>query len=230
MNCSEFEEILHDLDRPGTEGFAAREAAFAHAEACARCTELLIQSEALDFALHTLAEQARREQASRPIEALLLNEFRRRNALPPRRMAGWQIAALGAAAALLVSVGVGLHHRTREKPNTTAKGVQVGLPQPVNVEHTGKAAPSPTPKEPSVADSAAESELETPFIALPYADDAMASEGDTVVRVTLSRAALASLGLPVTDVGASDRIPADIVLSEDGAPQAIRLVAREDQE
>jgi hypothetical protein len=36
--------------------------------------------------------------------------------------------------------------------------------------------------------------------------------------------------LPVTDIGASDRIPADIVVSEDGAPQAIRLVAREDEE
>ena len=34
------------------------------------------------------------------------------------------------------------------------------------------------------------------------------------------------LGLPVTDVGSMDRIPADIVLSEDGVPQAIRLVSQ----
>jgi len=43
--------------------------------------------------------------------------------------------------------------------------------------------------------------------------------------VVLSRAALASLGVPVVDVSAGEQIPADIVLSEDGAPQAVRLVS-----
>jgi hypothetical protein len=33
------------------------------------------------------------------------------------------------------------------------------------------------------------------------------------------------MGMPVTDAGSFDRIPADIMLSEDGAPQAIRLVS-----
>jgi hypothetical protein len=48
--------------------------------------------------------------------------------------------------------------------------------------------------------------------------------------VILSRPALASLGLPVSDIGTGDRIPADIVMSEDGAPQAIRLVAQSDMD
>ena len=32
MNCSQFEEVLHDLDRPGTRGLALRDVALAHAE------------------------------------------------------------------------------------------------------------------------------------------------------------------------------------------------------
>jgi hypothetical protein len=66
----------------------------------------------------------------------------------------------------------------------------------------------------------------TGFVSLPYAADPATLEDGAVVRVVLSRSALASLGLPVADVGASEQVPADIVLSEDGAPQAIRLVSQ----
>ena len=71
-----------------------------------------------------------------------------------------------------------------------------------------------------------DSEYATAFVPLPYADDPTAVDGGTVVRVILSRPALASLGLPVADMGATDQIPADLVLSEDGSPQAIRLVSQ----
>jgi hypothetical protein len=69
---------------------------------------------------------------------------------------------------------------------------------------------------------------ETAFVSLPYAADPATLENGAVVRVVLSRSALASLGLPVADVGVTEQVPADIVLSEDGAPQAIRLVAQAD--
>ena len=41
MDCSQFEKIVHDLDRPGTEGFALRESALAHAESCSHCAPLM---------------------------------------------------------------------------------------------------------------------------------------------------------------------------------------------
>ena len=66
------------------------------------------------------------------------------------------------------------------------------------------------------------------FVSLPYADDPATLEGGAVVRVVLSGSALASLGMPVPDLELTDQIPADILLSEDGAPQAVRLVSQLD--
>lgn len=230
MNCSELEEIVHELDRPGTAGFAARDAAFAHAESCDHCTALLTQSEALDFALRAISQGVDQEQTRPRIEAALLSEFRRRNAPASRNLKGWYIAALGTAAAALLAVSLAFHNRTAGKQLSTAQSAGISAPQPSG-QHTSSAAPAQSAAAPQteVADNQApDSESEMPFVALPYADDAMASEGGTVVRVILSRPALASLGMPVTDIGAGDRIPADILVSEDGAPQAIRLVANSD--
>jgi len=243
MNCSQFEEILHDLDRPGSDCLNVRGAAFAHAESCERCAQLLTHSEALDFALRTLAQRNGHKQAPARIEELLLNEFRRRNAPRPRRIGTWQIAALATAAALLLALGVAFQrrptekpeaspadiHRTEQTPNSRAEVVERRAPQAGNIDRTGNVAPSraPAAHEQQVGNNQApESESATPFVALPYADDVMVGEGVTIVRVTLSGPALASLGLPVTDIGASGRIPADIVVSEDGTPQAIRLVSQ----
>ncbi len=44
MDCAEFQEVLHELDRPGNEGEALCERALAHAEGCSDCAALLIGS------------------------------------------------------------------------------------------------------------------------------------------------------------------------------------------
>ena len=49
-----------------------------------------------------------------------------------------------------------------------------------------------------------------------------------MVRVTLARSVLESYGLSAEGLGAGDRVTADMIVSEDGTPQAIRLVAVED--
>jgi len=61
---------------------------------------------------------------------------------------------------------------------------------------------------------------------LPYADDSIALDGGAIVRVELPRATLASFGLPVAEFGDAQRILADLVVSADGTPQAIRLVSQ----
>jgi len=218
MNCSQFQEVLHDLDRPGTEGFAARDLAFLHAESCDHCTQLLTQSESLDFALHTLASREAHHQVSGRIEERLLEEFRERNRATQRRAMSWQLAAIGTAAALLLALGLGLHSWRARHTAAMAGKSSAGSNDAENVS-------SSTPVD-DAAEENQDSESATAFVSLPYADDSMASEGGAIVRVVLSRPALASLGLPVADIGATDRIPADIIVSEDGAPQAIRLVAQ----
>ena len=227
MNCSQFQEILHDLDRPGTEGFAARDAAFLHAESCDHCTQLLTQSESLDFALHTLRGREADRRVSPRIEELLLEEFRRRNPASSHRGARWPIAALGTAAALLLALGLAFHYWTSRRAAGTAVKNTARSTDEESVANHGPSKSISTPSEDAVDEKqAGDSESATAFVSLPYADDSMAGEGGAIVRVILSRPALAALGLPVADIGATDRIPADIIVSEDGAPQAIRLVAQ----
>ena len=70
---------------------------------------------------------------------------------------------------------------------------------------------------------AAEPEIATDFLPLTYVADA-AQESGQVVRVRLSRATLASFGLPVNAERANELIKADIVIGDDGLARAIRFV------
>jgi hypothetical protein len=225
MDCAQFEEIVHDLERPGTEGFALRDSALEHAESCSHCARLMTDAESLDASLREVARREAGKQASPRVGTALMEEFRRQRVASSRRRVQRQIAALATAAAVLLALGFSLHRRSATNPNVAP------------VTDAGKTSSSPvitpvaTPANSQVQDQASESttddsEYATAFVPLPYADDPTAVDGGTVVRVILSRPALASLGVPVTDPGATDQIPADLLLSEDGSPQAIRLVSQ----
>ncbi|MGC1831153.1 MAG: hypothetical protein WA663_12180, partial [Candidatus Acidiferrales bacterium] len=91
MDCARFEELLHDLDRKGTQA-ALRESALAHAESCGRCAGLMAESEALGFSLRALAVEDAGQQAPARVEESLLREFRRQKAAASRRRIGWRLA------------------------------------------------------------------------------------------------------------------------------------------
>jgi hypothetical protein len=223
MDCAQFKEIVNDLERPGTEGFAMRVSALAHAESCGRCSVLLDKVMSLGFALDSLAAQDAGEHAPARLEAALLAEFRRQHAEPVRPHGNYRlVAALAMAAALILAAGIAI-------PRWMVHSSRV----PSDVPAGALAAVSTTPAataagEPAESATAEDSEYATNFVSLPFADDPGTLEGGTVVRVTLSRAALASFGVPVADMTSTEQIPADIALSEDGVPQAIRLVANAD--
>ena len=214
MNCVEFETILHDLDRAGTSGADHREEALAHAESCSRCGRLLIESESLDFGLQTLALRDAERQAPPQLEAALLQEFRRSRAGAKRRIAEWQIAVIGVAAVALLALGLA-RVRIGMRPNGPA--VANG-----NSANAGEQYALRT--DPQLA-SLAGPEDGTAFVTLPSADDSVSLEGGAVVRVMMPRSALASLGLPVSGLASTEQIPAELVVSEDGTPQAIRLIS-----
>jgi hypothetical protein len=239
MNCAEFEEILHDLDRPGTGGLGKREEALAHAESCGGCGLLMMQAESLDFGLRQLAMEDSEKSASRAVEAALRAGFRKARAAEVRRRSSWQIAALAAAAVILLMLGISLWHRFGEAPgnrndlraptnaqqvspnqNTTAVNSGAVNPGAVNSGN-----PETNPSEQAASD-ASDDESATAFVALPFADDPDAVQDGEVVRVVLTRTALASLGVPTLGTGSSDQIPADLLLSDDGTPEAIRLVSQ----
>jgi hypothetical protein len=197
MDCTQFEEVLADLDRPGTRGAALRESALVHAESCSRCADLLNESESLDFSLRSLATHDANREAPPRVEAAVLQRFRQEKRFAARRRLQWQFSILGAAAAALLALGLALHH-----------GFLPGL------------GPAPSSSAVDESDNAAA------FTPLPYADDPATINEGAVVRVVLSSSALASLGVPVTNLADTDRIPADLVVSADGTPQAIRLVSQ----
>jgi hypothetical protein len=64
----------------------------------------------------------------------------------------------------------------------------------------------------------------TGFLALPFADDFSTIEYGAVVRMQMSRADLAWLGLPVPISDTGEKIVADLFVNGNGVPEAIRLV------
>lgn len=62
------------------------------------------------------------------------------------------------------------------------------------------------------------------YMPLTYLAKATAIDSGTIVRVELSRSALASLGLPIHFEGTGKSVKADVVIGDDGVAQAIRLV------
>jgi hypothetical protein len=222
MSCREFEEALDDLDSAGTPGMTLRETALAHAEGCSHCAQLMTDSEALDFSLRQIALRDAELEAPLRVEAALLQEFRWRQAAGAQAKKHWRVAALGAAAAVLLTLGISLRHISTNRGNGGAGTLTTVNPPGLNTNAANAGASGPAVE---VAQNVStDAQDASAFVSLPYATDPATLEGGTVVRVELTRAALASMGMPVTASGSLDRIPADIMLSEDGVPQAIRLV------
>lgn len=219
IDCTQFEDIVHELERPGTRGFEMRAAAEAHAESCKRCGALLEKVMSLDSTLDRLAIEDCSARAPGRVETALLAEFRRQHAEPPAKRGFRLTAALAMAAAVILAIGISARQRHWMVRGAKARTAEIAAKV---APETSAGANTTAAEEESTAP---ESEMATNFIALPYATDPGTLEGGTVVRVTLSRAALASFGMPSAGLSSTDRIPADIALSEDGVPQAIRLVA-----
>jgi hypothetical protein len=241
MDCMQFREVLNELDRPGAEGDALCERALAHAESCSDCAAQLTEMESLSFSLRQLAEVSAEAQAPPRLETLLLQEFRREKSATASRGVRGQLAAFAIAAAVLLALGLSLHRQHLVTPagqDSAQNSSQAVTTAPDNSATTKTStATSDGNTQQGVSHAQAtgnsaqaaetdDSEYATAYLALPYAYDPSGLEGGAVVRVVLPRAALASYGLPVEGMGLRDQVTADMVISQDGTPQAIRLVAQ----
>ncbi len=181
------------------------------------------EEQKLVASLHALAGADRNKQAPPQQEALLLEEFRRHSpALAPKRAGlSWRFA-LGLAAAILIVAALGsrlLHHRVPTPPQVVAIPQVAKAPEP-------PAIPEPPPARRRLAARAASQthEIATDFLPLTYGDSLTPLEGGQVVRIRLSRSALRSVGLPLNEERAAERIQADVLLGQDGVARAIRFV------
>ena len=214
MDCAQFESILYEIERPGTEGFALRESALKHAESCDRCAGLMMEAQSLDAGLQVLMAAAAEQKAPPRVEAQLITELRRQRSVALQRRVRRQIAALSTAAVALLAAGLSLHY-------WTGKG---GRATPTPASPIAQSPAEPASAVPNVIED--DSEYASSFQPLPFADDPSALEDGAVVRVEMPRTALASFGLPVAAMESDGTVRADLIVSADGTPQAIRLVSQ----
>ena len=190
MDCVQFEEIVHDLDRPGTRWRALRERALAHAESCAHCAQLMTETESLDQALRAMCDDRKASRSLRRAEAALLRRIspmrrppqaRHRVSCELRRSASRRQSLL-AAGVLAVPCSAG-----RETPPQD----QVSPSRMFRLRRGGSARirqPDATPTRFG---------YRAPSSPLPYADDPDGAGRRRRGARGLSGPALASLGMPV---------------------------------
>jgi hypothetical protein len=251
MKCEEFEEIGLGLELDGAArsgaGSIAYAAAMEHANSCARCAALQESWQAVQLELSTLRAETYAEAPQR-VEMRLRQEFRTRHRTEKAQRVAVTSGWLLAAATLLIGVISWRSWHAERKvvsgkepslqsvnagPETPLSGNPAGAAETARVPGTGKA-PAPgatgvqqhTAKAPDGASDAspsvvAENTLDD-FTLLPGAVP-IESDGAAVVQVRLQRAALGALGLPVNEERAGDWVQVDLLIAEDGRPQAVRM-------
>ena len=166
-----------------------------------------------------------------------------------RKMYWWTSGALAAAAAvILLAVTLPVLRQlpappVAQSPNTAVPTAVNPLPTPTAVQPPTSLASEPGAKPVKARvnklyvartktkartnqsyQSEAIAQNTTQYLPLTYMSRDSAMDGGAVVRVELSRSALASLGLPLNFAGSSDSIRAEVVIGDDGVARAIRLV------
>lgn len=207
MNCEEFELIGLDVNQSGAneeERAAARE----HLRGCAKCAGLVESWEEARAELFLLGDRTREAQAPARVEMRLRQEFRARQKplVFYRRtaaIAAWGLAAAAVIAAVMVWTNWRVGRQTPIAGETPAPVITQGQSaQPENV---------------LVADNDGGA-----FTLLP-GSIVQETENATVMQVKMQRGALGALGLPVEQDRASDWIQVDLLVGEDGIPEAVRL-------
>ena len=224
MNCEEFAKIVHEVAREEArverKTLSAAEAVSArfHAETCEACGARLNEARAVMGGLKIVAEDSAKAEARPYVEMAVLDAFREHQRTRVRaqyrqrrsrlRWAEW--ISVAAAAAVLLAVGEWKFSQ-RHAAGVNPSGASLAA-------NNGNAGTEPA------ADSQEAAGQDSDFVPLPYGEDFSADDAGVVVRVSLTRDALGSLGYPVDEIRGQDVVQADLVVGEDGWPRAVRLV------
>ena len=210
MKCEEFEAIGLHVDRDASLSEAERSSAREHVDSCPRCAALLDSWLAARMELRTLAVATGAEQTPARVEMRLRQEFRtQHHTVKVRRaavIAGWALAA----AAVLVGA-VSWQSWRASQHQKEAAGANRGTNQVIPNQS------SPEDSETLVADNELSDFTLLPGVFLSDTDDT------AIMRVRMQRGTLGALGLPVNEEGATDWIQVDLLVGNDGLPQAVRL-------
>jgi hypothetical protein len=215
MRCDEFEAIGPDAEHDGLLTEAQSAAATEHAASCARCAALRDSWEAARIELRSLAAATASANAPAHTELRLRQKFRAQYHTPKTRRAAVLAAWALAAAAVLVGAVSWLNWQKNRRQNIAQKS---GTP----ASHQGLTGQN---ADPDLQGLVADNELND-FTLLP---GVLPSDTDdaAILHVRLQRGALGALGLPVNEDRAGEWIQVDLLVGNDGLPEAVRLQEQE---
>jgi len=229
MKCEEFEAIGLDAERDASlMNEAERAAAREHAGTCPQCAALQDSWQTARAALRALAEETIEAQAPDRVEMRLRQEFRMQHRVFKSRRAA-VIAAWALAAAAVIAGAVSWKSWLAARRQETAKYMQ-SLPHANSAASQASSSPLGPQNESTNPNSAEASLLASnelsDFTLLPGILP-MDTEDSAILRVRLQRGQLGALGLPVNEENAGDWIQVDLLVGNDGLPQAVRLPQEE---
>jgi hypothetical protein len=244
MNCEQFQDILQDLARNEWLDVPTLKDAFEHADNCGACDDLLQEAETLTGNLRSLAVLDSGRQASLDVEKSVLQAFARQKSSTLRQSNARLVtfASLTCVAALTLFALLLIHH----KPVSSPQGSHPSSPaiptvkanngvQEASLSDVGndlgndpgalEQGASGTTQGDALSAFEDEDDAAGSFVPLTGTFDPAALDGGAVVRVVLSPTALQQFGLSSTQSG-NKQVLADIVVGNDGTPQAIRVVGK----
>ena len=251
MNCQRFETVVSELARGQMMAAEQRAEAMAHSNGCDDCAARLRDEEMLTRGLQSLASKMEPLEASRAVEAKLMEAFRARQVVVPitrrKSNASYWLAAI--AAMLLIAISIVAFRWSNRQGNEPREAVKREEPQQqpkrdVNDKSKDQLArdidksddvdvlPQRSkpkrvrhvrPDSSQVANHATK-EIATDFIPLSYMSATSFQDGGQIIRVQLPRSALANFGLPVNMDRYNEKVKADVLYGVDGTARAIRFV------
>ncbi len=217
MTCEEFQLAALELEAAGQDG-SLREEALEHSRECPQCAAYQQSWMELRGDLRALGAEDENEQAPSRVEMRLRQEFRTKHkSLKGRRTALIATWALAAAAVVVGAIGWVDWRHERNIPVANRNETT----QPAN-SRAGINSQKVQPAGPELGEVLVASNDTSDFTLLPASMPGFLGDA-TVVHVQMQRGALGALGLTVNEEHAGDWIQVDLLLGDDGQPQAVRL-------
>ncbi len=221
MNCERAEAIVLDRERDGAVDSLERAAAIAHVCHCPRCAALQESWEAAKEELRALGEETSAARAPARVEMRLRQEFRMRHRTMVARRGAVVAAWTLAAAAILVAAISSWNWQHDRQLEATKQKMAASNAQTASGSSNAQKQPSAN----SSVGAAAGDDSED-FMPLPGTTPDEAEEA-AILRVRMQRGSLGALGLPVNEERAGEWIQVDLLVGNDGLPQAVRLAQEE---